>query len=201
MMKRKNIYGRKLTNKIKITMKTKNILLAILGAALSTACSSTVDCPGFPENLVDYFPYQVGDTLRFVNENSDTLAFGVSEAWYVKPKTTKDEGGLFADCDCAMCAPLQSNFKSFHNDYGRIEGGLYFIGGGLVRIQVVFDGNRLYDDDDVFTKDAENAAFGDTVVWNKTDARRVNYVVVVKGLGITEFYDVITNDLWKSIVK
>jgi hypothetical protein len=145
-------------------------------------------------------PYQVGDTLRFVNENNDTLAFGVSEAWYVKPKTTKDEGGLLTDCDCAMCDNPESHFGSFHNDYGQIGGSIYFVGGGLVCIYVIFDGNKS-SDDDVFAKDAQSGAFGDTIVWDKTDARRVNHVVVVKGLGITEFYDVATNDLWKSIVK
>jgi hypothetical protein len=182
-------------------MKTKNILLAILGAALSTACSSTVDCPGFPENLVDYFPYQVGDTLRFVNENNDTLAFDVSLAGYTKPVTRKEKGGLFTDCgDCAMCADPESGFESSRSNYGLIRGGIYF-SGGAAYIQVVFDVDVWPDRYDVFTKDPQNGAFGDTIVWNKTDARRVNHLVVVKGLGITEFYDLITNNLWKRIGK
>ena len=57
----------------------KNITIIILSIAVmaSAGCGKT-HCPAFPPHLVAYYPYSVGDVLKFANPDNDTVAYKVS---------------------------------------------------------------------------------------------------------------------------
>ncbi|GHS90640.1 hypothetical protein FACS1894201_11870 [Bacteroidia bacterium] len=54
-------------------MKTKHLFLILAIATIVVSC--TRHCEKFPDNLKSYFPYEVGDTLTFVNQNGEQLLF------------------------------------------------------------------------------------------------------------------------------
>jgi hypothetical protein len=177
-------------------MKTKLFLYALLSAAALTSCDvlsdifSPVDCPGFPDYLVDYFPYKGRDNLRFVNQNGDTTAFKVHEVWQVKPH---------AESHYLNCNSPVAEF---------ILLGRYRIDGGIdteskcIYISVNWThGARVCagQDKDAFNP-KDSLLFGKTVVLESQDTKSlVNRIVIIKGKGIVEFYDGEEDYLWKKI--
>jgi hypothetical protein len=188
-------------------MQTKNILLAILGAASLTSCdivggifSKDVNCPGFPEHLVDYYPYKQGDTLKFANQNNDTISFTVSSVAKSQEETIEAALG----CGGANFYVYTTKWDSFY-----IFMSIVLTLKPVINCDFIYDnpfGQTIYPYDYFWvatTKDPfdkKNAAlFGNTIDLNKPDATRINHVVVNKGHGIVEFFDKKFNCAWKRI--
>ncbi len=64
-------------------MKHLPILISItIIALLTNACK--YECPGFDKSLLSWMPQNEGDTLNYINENTDTLSFVVEKKNYSK---------------------------------------------------------------------------------------------------------------------
>ncbi|MCL2028760.1 MAG: hypothetical protein FWG79_09800 [Bacteroidales bacterium] len=180
------------------------VLLGLAGMLSTTSCGKK--CIGFPEHLVDYYPYKVGDTLRFENSDKDTLSFFMWEYYWIKETTY----GACSKCECND--PIGLYFQTREgNDSISIGGWIeVFIKQEETILSCWF--TYIYvngmNASDNFSKmeNTQNAfnsnhasLFGDTVTLFNENAIRINRVVIVKGEGIVEFFDAERNCLWKKI--
>lgn len=179
--------------------------MLILAGSISS-CGKTY-CPAFPEHLVDYFPYKRGDTLLFINQHNDSLLFNVSALG--KAEESSFEGLL---CKCAC--PLNELFFTaiqMPDSWTEIKGFIsadkytkpfisfelhdgYFDKTTMTNsFLVLYEGNGK----DPFDPKNKNL-FGEVVVIENLK-NQISRVVIVKGKGITEFYDQVYNFQWKNI--
>ena len=212
-------------------MRTKIIFtLYLIGCFLTASCGK--NCPGFPEHLVDYFPYREGDVFSFVNQHNDTLSFWVRESWMSKERTlrpsSKSDG---CGSPCSSFTALRLISKSLAEELGYVhqeeidgliistavlsggiqiaydDGGKTFIAFSIIDSYWDFDygngllGLSLYDETGKDPFNPENSAlFGETVII-EDESQQINKVIIVKGKGITGFYDKKHDFHWKSINK
>ena len=184
------------------------ITISCIGCLCLLSCGKT-HCPAFPEHLLDYSPYSIGDTLIFVNQHNDSLIFCVHEFFI----TQKSSFGLGCGCDCenpsaelqAHTLPIGSSLK-WHISAGDNHSKPF-----IRFILTVYPW-----DDGTFDKwnflvyfnetgknpfDSQNSSlFGDTVII-KDDTQLINRVTAVKGEGIIGFSDQVNHFQWKSIKK
>ena len=179
--------------------------LCCLCCLFLASCGRT-HCPGFPEYLVDYFPYKKGEIFSFANQNNDTLSFGVREV-FISKKYNEDA--------CGKCKCQSPDYRFFtyclRND-AILNGNMRFAYDSSISLEI---SNYYWDSDytdskgssvfTIFTKYKENpydlsniALFGDTVI-HENSGQQISRVVIVKSKGITEFYDQKYNFQWKSI--
>lgn len=188
-------------------MKTRIIFrLCCLSSLFFTSCGST-DCPGFPEHLVDYFPYQTGDTLSFVNQNNDSLSFCISAI----EKTEDWSFGWGCKCSCnsflffEASDPIKRTIVK-----GGIE-GIYPNGKPYIHFELsneYLEGTiltscqlYLYEETGKDPYDPKNSAlFGETVVLESLE-NQISRVMIVKGEGIIGFYDQKYNFQWETVKK
>lgn len=176
-----------------------------------TSCGRT-ECPGFPEHLVDYFPYKNGDTLSFVNQHNDTISFQVSGV-------SITNNNSIPKCGKCACDPPVFSFRAPKLKQGTGLEGLISLYGypsiPCVKLEISSD----YWNPDLTTTclyssliflertgkdpfDSKNSAlFGETVILDilECDDQQISKVTVIKGKGITSFYDQIYKFQWKSI--
>jgi len=113
------------------------IVLHLICCIFLTNCNDSVRevCPGFPEHLIDYFPYKKREILSFVNQNSDTLYFWVDEVSSSSKNNLKK-------CEKCSCTPPWYYFrarrlisKSFADELGLVSievGGLIYTDATLI---------------------------------------------------------------------
>ena len=185
------------------------VVFIICGLFLTNCGSANGDtkCPGFPEYLIDYFPYHKGDTISFVNQYNDTLSFGVG----LLSVTKEWSYGRDCKCDCGspnavLQAPtLSTGFSLFWEisagnkyvkPFVRFELGSYYWDSGVFSKQSCL---YFYDETGKDPFDRQNSTFfGDTVII-EDKSQLISRVTAVKGKGITGFSDQIQNFQWKSI--
>jgi len=179
---------------------------------MAVGCGET-HCPAFPDYLADYYPYQKGDTLLFVNQNHDTISFTVIEASSSKEYFQKY-------CAKCMCNPPTFLFRaSLTNQCTHMQGVIYAgHKASMSTSRIEFDLGNCYFDATTFTSSSlildigrekdpfdskNNALFGETVVLKNLENtdKQISRVVIVKGKGIVEFYDQKYNFLWECIRK
>jgi len=80
--------------------KMLNTLVIALIVAGSFSCGPKVHCPGFPEHLVDYFPYKQGDTISFVNQHNDTISYWIRDSRFLENYILSPFG---KSTDCSDC--------------------------------------------------------------------------------------------------
>ncbi|MDR3287118.1 MAG: hypothetical protein LBT27_06720, partial [Prevotellaceae bacterium] len=176
---------------MKITiLKLTAILLCFAGSLLFTSC--TKYCKGFPEQYVDYYPYQEGYVMKFANQNNDTIFLPVSSVFKLEEETLCT--GIFNKCDCNTPYFSFGTENIWANDISYdIRGGMYedtpasiffwfYRGGGM--IVFTLENNKaedLFSTNTLILKDDKN-----------------NQAIVVKGEGIIEFYDSENDELWKK---
>ena len=176
----------------------KNIVIIIIAFAASTGCKNT-HCPAFPAHFVDYYPYHVGDILRFANSENDTIALKISIV------DTSGEESFGFGCDCAC------EFYHHFTTKG-VDTSKFFIEGGIHGSNNYVTGNSRFSDfynyHDIFyfkkeninPHDPENSnIFGDSIILKNNEADGVNKSLIVKGEGIVEFFDVKNNCIWKKV--
>jgi hypothetical protein len=154
---------------------------------LSTSCKQE-ECPAFPEHLIDYYPYKVGDTLKFANQNKDTISYYIGE-FNISPKHTSTRYGI--------CGSPELNFRASQKHFiGNISiGRINMEIGPSYGIHALADANK-----DPFNP-KDSLLFGKTVILEPAphNKKNIDYVKVIKGEGIVEFFDNETNYLWKKI--
>ena len=180
--------------------------LCCISCLLLTSCGKT-HCPAFPEHLVDYFPYNKGDSLSFVNQHNDTLSFCVERGGATK----KWSFGSNCKCECdtpsAFLFAIQITKPKWTSIETKISVGGYekpyisfTLGNGYLDMTTKgYNRLTLFEDTGKDPFDPKNSAlFGETVIIEDNDLQ-ISRVVIVKGKGITEFYDQKYDFHWKSI--
>ena len=178
-------------------MRTRIIfILCSISYLFLTSCGRTY-CPAFPEHIVDYFPYKENDTLLFVNHNNDSVSFVID----LIGKTEDHSYGWRCGCSCSNSYVLES-FPSLHVEifidgkaciYISLSNG-YFDRTDLTRSRLI-----LCEETGKNPLDLQNSdIFGETVLIEASD-QQISSIVIVKGIGVTEFYDRKNNFQWKSI--
>ncbi|MDR3236706.1 MAG: hypothetical protein LBT48_08315 [Prevotellaceae bacterium] len=169
------------------------LLFITLSALLLTACS-TKYCPGFPDYLADYYPYKNGDTLKFVNQNNDTIFYFVSEVSKPNEQTISE----CYKCDCSF-----PSFYFYAAGSPPISGVIYTYKSLLSLEFEIFNTNILVASGDP-AKDPFNPndslLFGKIVVLkNRQGEINISTATIEKGKGIMDFFDSNTNYLWTKI--
>ena len=176
----------------------KNITLIILTALMaSTGCKDT-HCPAFPAHLVDYYPYHIGDILKFTNPANDTIAVKINNV------ETSGKESFAWNCKCACGFNHHYTAEGIGTSKFQIGGSIYGSDNSISiwsKLADVYNFDNLY-----FTKEninphaLENShIFGDTVVLEYTEAVGFNKVFIVKGEGLVEFFDIKNNCIWKKV--
>jgi len=207
-------------------MKTRIILfMCCIGYLLLNSCGR-IHCPGFPEYLADYYPYKKNDIFSFVNQNNDTLYF-----WVRETSKFKDTRQYICDSPESSFIAHRLISKSLAIELGYIAmdeaGGLIIssvILSGVIRLfsdnneksyigfgttdnywdfkdQVGSSSLLFFDQTGKDPFDPQNIAlFGDSVIFENPDIQ-ISRALIVKGEGITDFYDQKHDFHWKKIKK
>ncbi|MDR3236146.1 MAG: hypothetical protein LBT48_05390 [Prevotellaceae bacterium] len=160
-------------------------ILTLCSAALFAACHRDLHCPAFPDHIADYYPYQLGDTLKFTNQKNDTVMDFVIINWY-KTEVHTIDGNSDGACGCSY-----GFYTSLHDD---------------INIEVIISANVKYTAYPHMNLDMgkshfsvrnadkklDSLPFGNPIVFEDTTRR----IVVVYGQGITEIQDKTTDYLW-----
>ena len=180
----------------------KNVLIIILISVViaGVGCRDT-HCPAFPLHLVDYFPYHIGDVLKFTNPENDTVSLKIYSV------ETSGESSFAWNCACS-CG-FSHSFKAEEMDtFGfQIEGSI--LGGdNYIAMSCNLSDYYYYSDNLFFSKENVNPhvpesshIFGDTLIVEYNEAGRFNQAIVVKGEGLIEFFDLKDNYTWKKVKK
>ena len=144
----------------------KNITLIILTiAVLANAGCGKTHCPAFPPHLVDYYPYHVGDILRFANSKNDTIAVKISNV----DTSGKESYAWNCGCSCGIS-------HSFATEIDPLLIGQMFMTGGMygdeddIRIACCVSdtqssGNFSLWKENINPRDPKNIQlFGDTLI-------------------------------------
>ena len=153
-------------------------------------------CPGFPDNLLNYFPYQIGDTLWFLNQHHDTVSYRIDKYWASEQHYERKCG----KCDCSPALHFDTDRRhgtmigdlTSRKLYLQISCNFSYVPGEFTsgEYEIIAD-NNIPD---------LSAIFGDTVKFENNN-QQISKLVIIKGKGITEFYDQKNNFQWKSINK
>jgi hypothetical protein len=181
-------------------LKLAAVLLCLAGSLLFTSC--TKYCKGFPEQYVDYYPYQEGYVMKFANQNSDTISLQIKSAFKTENYTLCN--GLFDKCDCNTPSfSFGTETISANNISYSIMGSMNIEESSIpARINFWFSRwNSVSDIETYITLVLENnkaeILFSTNTLILKDDKN--NQAIVVKGEGIIEFYDSENDELWKKI--
>ena len=181
-------------------MKTK-FFTAISCVCCLCATSCKEHCPGFPEHLKDYYPYKTGDSLLFVNQYNDTLLFIMHNTYMVEERHTQKCGG----CHCenpsfyfygstGMQGIISAGDKNFKPSISFMLPNGYLDKKNLETSYLITYDTNLKDPYDP----KNNFLFGETVILEDKN-KQISRVTIVKGNGITEFYDQKYDFFWKNI--
>ena len=177
------------------------ITISCIGWLCLLSCGKTY-CPAFPEHLVDYFPYNKGDTLLFVNQNNDSILFIVDTV----EKTENYSFGWGCGCECEK----YFMFAARVNNRASINGNIHLIERSKICINLndgYFDGATstssflYFEKTEKETFDPKNSALFGEIVILEDENKQISWVTIVKGNGITEFYDKKYDFHWKNINK
>ena len=182
-------------------MKTKLFLtLTVLSAVVFTACKT--HCPGFPKELLVYFPYRYNDTLNFINQSNDTMTFYVSQLFL------DEEYSFGPRCKCA-CG-IETYFEWVAEGYDKDTNYIvprYYIDGTIsannanafeeISVRMTFKGSK--GSEFVYTPGSLSTIFDLNLITLKDRGCDTCYLIVEKNVGITEFHDVLTNNTWNKI--
>jgi hypothetical protein len=185
-------------------VKTKISKIAVILLLLAGYFSSCKEhCPGFPEHLVDYFPYKKGETLSFVNQHDDIVCFRVSNV-NVNEERSK------SSCGKCSCGTYRTYYEIIPVTEQQCMQGIQItvsVGGTKPYIFLnLFNCYPLKTSTFIFEEetgknpfDPKNSAlFGDSIVI-VDENQLISKVIIVKGKGITVFYDQVQDCQWENI--
>jgi len=172
------------------------------------SCNEKKDCSGFPEHLADYYPYKAGETLSFVNQHDDTVSFRVGGVDMTMNHSIEK-------CGKCACEPPAFYFGATESNQESGFEGTISLWGYPANPCITFKISNNYWNPDfeyssilIFVKETEkdpldtknNALFGETVII-EDENQQVSKVTIIKGKGVTEFYDQKHDFHWKNIKK
>lgn len=111
-------------------MKKVNLLsysLGVLFLVFSFLSCLQVHCPAFPESETEWYPYRVGETLRFAC-GDDTMKLPVLEYWVSESYSFSNR----CDCECESgmsfktgidslnSVKIEANIGNFHSDINQL---------------------------------------------------------------------------------
>ncbi len=178
-------------------MKTNLLKLTVFSLVLAGSVYSCAreDCRGFPKHLADYCPYRLGDTLSFVNQHNDTISFETTTSKMVEDHSI--DGDWCTKCACE--SPILYYYALKTNLQTAIEIIIEASTKSYISFQLSDSYLYSYAEAGKDPFDPKNAAlFGERVVLENPQAR-VSRALIIRGRGITEFYDQQNDFLWKSI--
>lgn len=182
------------------------LIVALLIISALTFQSCQVHCSAFPEWLCKYAPYENGSMVSFKNENDSVIELKVIEFY----KSEAQSFSRYCKCSCEgyMLAALYSkqmaieiNFyidaKEGKQDVGAINKivvSIKSLGKDLAGISYKddFSGINPYDY-------GHEQKLGDTIALQTKKYDDFSDMVIVKGKGLTEFYDKENNCTWRLV--
>lgn len=162
----------------------KRIFIFIILLILLVGCTYT--CPEFPKDLAEFFPYNMHDSLCFVNKQNDTITFSVNSIEIPQEHTYKKEWcSKCEECNPYRCAielyselcgmffeiyikTIPPNYE--HNEYTFLN-ELYFYPYSTYHQKIIY--GTMSNDSILFSVN--------------TDFSYFDSLVVVKGNGLTSF--------------
>lgn len=178
-------------------MKKIVFMTVLFAAMINTGCKDT-HCPAFPAQLIDYYPYRTGDVLKFSNDRNEVLTMEVNFDY------TSGEESFAWNCACACEAEHTFSTEFSESTELSVEGKIY-TGDNSVTLRCKFNDWNTTDTyylqkDNINPFASENSnLFGGTVTLEDAKANRINNIVIVKGEGIIEFFDIKNNCTWKKV--
>lgn len=183
-------------------LKFKYILL-IVSSFLIVSCKKTINCPGFPEGLKNYFPDN--SLLKFTNSANDTLKIVMNIKYITLPRTESNNPLSVGGTGFAPVCIEQLTYK---NNYGStIE--LYFdismsekenytkLRLYLTEVSVLTS-NFYIEESTTPSSLGTDKVFGDTINMNSSIGR-FNFAQLIYGQGIVKLYDVVNNCEWNRV--
>jgi hypothetical protein len=178
-------------------MKTKWMLFLI--ASLCLCGCRDIHCPAFPVGLANmYFPYYEGKTVSFYNSLHDTIVFTIKE----KDLSTAYSFAWNCKCVCGSYFVFKTDSENKYNlkIAGDIDASDF-----RTYLECRFHYGAEFSDD-VFIESNINsfsvhnyALFGDTIIMEKENNKRIGTVTIVKGIGIVAFRDNEEDCTWTLI--
>ena len=174
----------------------------IISAFVFQSCQ--IHCSAFPEWLCKYAPYEEGSIVTFKNENDSVIELKVIEFY----KSEAQSFGRNCKCGCGghMIAALYSKQMkieiNFYLNENRGKQGIGTINEIVVSIKSLgkdlagisykddFSGINPYDY-------GHEQKLGDTIALQTKICDDFSDMVIVKGKGLTEFYDKENNCTWR----
>ena len=182
-------------------LKFKHILL-IVSSFLMVSCKKTINCPGFPEGLKNYFP----DTslLKFTNSANDTLKIVINIKYITLPRTESNnplsEGGSGSAPICIEQLTYQNNDVSnieLYFDISMSEENYTQLRLYLTEVSVLTS-NFYIEESTTPSSLGTGKVFGDTINMNSSIGR-FNFAQLIYGQGIVKLYDVVNNCEWNRV--
>ena len=180
------------------------VALLIISALIFQSCQ--IHCSAFPEWLCKYAPYKEGNTVSFKNEKDSVIKLKVTKFY-------KSEANSFSrNCKCSCVGDLSVGLKNeqlalnihFYLNENRGNQGVGAIDNIAVSIENLDRGitGLSYKDDfsgiNPYDYGSEQK-LGDTIALQNTKDIDFSDMVIVKGKGLTEFYDKENNCTWKFV--
>ena len=176
------------------------VLSSFLIIFVLAGCKETY-CPAFPASLIDYFPYIKENTILFKNSQNDTLPLKIVNNW------SSDSYSFKWNCKCSCEADFGFD-TDLENKYSlKIEGRISVSEETNISVlSCAFYDAQISNDYFSITKEGINpysnensSLFGDTIIIEKDNYYRIGMVEIIKGKGVTEFWDNKNNCTWKRI--
>ena len=185
---------------ITLTSIIMRILLVIILAAGIASCKQT-HCPAFPPSLLNYFPYTKGETLKFQNQNNDTLALVINKNW------SSDSYSFDWNCKCSCGANAGFETEMDTSFLVKVNGTIDISNDTKVSIiNFYISDDKISSDDFFYRIDGVNpfleenySLFGDTIFFENDEYYRYNNLLVIKKKGIIEFWDKKESCTWVII--
>jgi hypothetical protein len=185
-------------------LKFKYILL-IFSSLLFVSCKKTINCPGFPEGLKNYFPNT--SLLKFTNANNDTLKIAIIGSDISVPRTVSNnplsEGGSGGDPFCIEELSYFSNYYNTFTNELEFSINITFYNESkytYLRFNVTepFVSTSGFEIDTTNTTTPYGKVFGDTLNLNSSFGR-FNFAQLIYGQGIVKLYDLVNNCEWNRV--
>ena len=190
----------------------KNILLALLSFTLLSSCKDKVyECDTVDEEMHEFFPYSMGDTLRF-QSGSAVRKVPVTGIHKSDPYTCTERGGVFMvkECECrsdgnisavgdsmvfvvyveeqgtrTSHVDLQVTVNDLTLEAGMVHLDKWYISGNVTEEHNMVISNINYPSVVVYT--------GDTIANPQLKLWRMMFV---RGVGIVKFYERLPDKEW-----
>lgn len=182
-------------------LKFKHILLIVSGF-LMVSCKKTINCPGFPEGLKNYFPNT--SLLKFTNANNDTLKIAIVTSFITTPRTESNNPLSVGGTGSAPVCIEQLEYSNYNSNlsfsFNLSLNEKYNYTSIRINLSEEFVSSSYFEIETSNTPTTlgNNKVFGDTLNLNSSFGR-FNFAQLIYGQGIVKLYDVVNNCEWNRV--